>query len=139
MKLHDSMFQTYGGFTLDADKIEMHSISKNNVELPYCGPMPEQFDGTSNARISFNVQPTQCNVLLKADKPNGKTIKAIVDAENGEIRNILNTFFFDDDKSNTGSTGLKPFWEGIWTAHFIDWKKIVLEHRDYNSIRGATA
>ena len=139
MKLQNTMLQTYGGFSLDMDKINCHhSTSKDSIELSYHGSMPEQFDGTSNARIRLNVQPTQCSIILKADKRNGKQAKAMVEATDAEIDAILNKLFFDKGQATPGCIGLDPYWEGIWTAHYIDWKKATRNKR-HTSSRVATA
>lgn len=125
MKLHDTMLQTYDGFTLDTEKIELHSVHKLNIELPYHGPLPKQFDGTINPRVYFNVQAAQgAKVLLLADKPNGKEVRARVDASEDEIKSILRRFFHREGGKTRFDCGLTPYWLGAWAAHFREWELI---------------
>lgn len=86
MKLYDTLHQTYGGFTLDTSKINCnHSISEKNIELLYDGPLQEQFAGANNPRIYFNVQASHgAKVLLLADRPDGKRVRASIEASEDE-------------------------------------------------------
>lgn len=126
MKLHDTLHQTYGNFTLDTSKINCnHSISEKNIEMPYNGPLPEQFAETSNPRIYFNVQATQgAKVLLLAEKSDGKKVRASIEASEDEIKNILRRFFYREDDKTRFDCGLIPYWLGTWAAHFREWDQI---------------
>lgn len=124
MKLHNTTLRNYNGFTLDTDKIELHSTSKRNIELPYSGPMPAQFADTSNPRIYFNVQAAQgANVLLVADKPDGKKFRAVIEASEEEIKSILRRFFFCEGGKARFNCGLIPYWLGTWATHFLEWER----------------
>lgn len=126
MKLHNTMRQNYGGFTLDADKIELHSTRKNNVELPYTGLLPEDMDATT-ARIYFNVQPAQQpRVTLIVNHPTGKDTRHPLDATTKEILDILGKLF---DNPNTRNPSLSPYWLGIWQANFFAWRETQNIHK----------
>lgn len=130
MKLRNTMLQTYGGFELDTSKIDCtHSLSKDTIELSYSGPLPAQFEGSTDIRLSFNVQAVQgANVLLKCTTDEGKKQKALVDATDNEIEKIIEQFFFVFDlKPNIGRTrfdcGLTRYWLGVWQTHFDEWRR----------------
>lgn len=124
MKLYDTLNKSYGNFTMDISDIDCRrSVSKNNVELSYHGPMPERFKGAQNATIYLNVQPTQCKIILRANKENGEKIKATVKATDKEITAIMNGFFFKPDGNTRFDTGLSDYWLGVWQAHYLDWKR----------------
>lgn len=126
MKLYDTLHQTYGGFTLDTSKINCnHSISEKNIELLYDGPLQEQFAGANNPRIYFNVQASHgAKVLLLADRPDGKKVRASIEASEDEIKNILRRFFYQEDGKTRFDCGLTPYWLGTWAAHFREWDQI---------------
>lgn len=125
MMLVDEYGQEYGNFTLDTSKIKAAgpSLREDKVELPYTGKLPKQFGGCSNPRVSLMVRPFDVRVSLKADRGD-ESVFANVDAEPREVRDILDQLF---RTANLGKTGLAPFWEGTWSAHYADWKIVLRE------------
>lgn len=125
MKRRDGVFtnEQYNGFTLDVDSVitDQHSLRTDRIELPYTGRLPMQFEDCTHARINLIVKPNDVRLCLKAD--NGKnTVLALIDAEPQEITDMLDRFF---ETVNAGTTGLTSFWEGVWFAHYADWKATV--------------
>lgn len=135
MHINDNL-NGINGFTIDPSKIDYtRSTDKRNIELPYTGELPAQFEGVTNPRIYFNVQATEkVRIILLAER-DGKTIRARVDAPPAEIEEILMKFFFRF-KGNTGKTrfdcGLTPYWLGAWMAHFVEWQRV----KDYFGVYG---
>lgn len=125
MVLVDEYGQEYGGFTLDIGKIKSAgpSLREDKVELPYTGKLPKQFDGCTNARVSLMASPFDVRISLKADRGD-ESVFANVDAEPREVREILDQFF---RPANLGKTELDPYWEGMWSAHYFDWRTVELE------------
>ena len=125
MVLVNEYGQEYGGFVLDISKIKAAgpSLREDKVELPYTGKLPKQFDGCSVARVSLMARPFEVRISLKADRGD-EPVFANVDAEPREVREILDQLF---RTANFGKTGLAPFWEGTWAAHYVDWKVVLRE------------
>lgn len=120
MILVDGYGQEYGGFTLDTRKIKSSgpSLREDRVELPYTGKVPKQFEGCTNTRIYLMAIPFDVRVSLRADRGD-ELVFANVDAEPREVRDILDQVF---STGNRGKTGLTPYWEGTWSAHYFDWR-----------------
>lgn len=122
MKVKDSILGTYNNFELDISAIELHSLSDEDIKLPYTGVLPQQMSLASSAYIYFNVQVTQdVNVVLVVTMKNGKQMKHPLRASNEELISLLDEFF----KQTSENTGMKSYYLGLWWAHYIDWKKIV--------------
>lgn len=45
----------FSGFKLDANKIEMHSVHKRKILLPYFGPLPAPLLDNDGAYISVGI------------------------------------------------------------------------------------
>lgn len=97
--------------TISTDTIQMYSRNSRNIELPYTGIDAEA------AWIYFNIQPTSTKIVLCV-QDDGKVTRYPVSAEAAEIIEILDQFF-----SQHTATGLSSYWEGIWQAHYIDWRR----------------
>ncbi|NBK77358.1 hypothetical protein D5272_01820 [bacterium D16-76] len=119
MQLRDGVFEQYNGFLLDTENILCAaSTSKDRVVLPYTGDLPSQFTDCTTPEIRILVKPGDVRVQLTA-RQNSRKIMAIVDADSAELCSVLDKFF---ERVGNGSTGLSPFWEGVWFAHYADWK-----------------
>ncbi len=121
MQLHDTMFDQYNGFAINTENILCAaSLCKDRVVLPYTGDLPPQFDGYCTPEVRMVVKPGDVRLQLVAYQ--GKSsVRAILDADHKEIVDVLDKFFQD---VGCGTTGLSPFWEGTWFAHYIDWKRL---------------
>lgn len=120
MQLRDGVFEQYNGFPLNIENILCAaSTSKDRVVLPYTGNLPSQFKGCTTPEIRILVKPGDVRVQLTARQKGQRRIMAIVDADSKELCSVLDKFF---ESVGDGSTGLSPFWEGVWFAHYADWK-----------------
>lgn len=101
-------------FQLDMSQLELRSLLKDKILLPYHGDLPDAISG-SEASLYINVQPTQkVKCVLHADRPR------IVDWSKGELISLLDRFFAEED-----SVGLNPYWHGVWQANYISWRTII--------------
>lgn len=122
MHIKNSIVANFGNFELNTDAVELRSLSDEDIKLPYTGVLPQQMSLASSAYIYFNVQVTQdVNVVLVVTMKNEKQMKRPLRASNEELISLLDEFF----KQPIESTGMKPYYLGLWWAHYIDWKKIV--------------
>lgn len=122
MHIKNSIVANFGNFELDTSAVELHSLSGEDIKLPYTGVLPQQMSLATNAYIYFNVQVTQdVNVVLVVNLKTGKQMKRPLRMSDEELISLLDEFF----KQPSQSTGLSPYYLGLWWAHYIDWKKIV--------------
>ena len=120
MYVKNSIVTDFGNFELDTNAVELHSLSGEDIKLPYTGVLPRQMHSASNAYIYFNVQVAQdVSVVLVANMKNGRQLKRPLRASNEELISLLDDFF------KQTSTGLEPYYLGLWRAHYIDWRRIV--------------
>lgn len=126
MKLKDGFFQTYNDFKLDTSKITLRSMNRKKVKLPYNGPLPEQFARASAPRLDFDIQAGQPPMIsLYADTTQDNLfIRAIVEAEPEEIIEIFDKLFLD---GNERKSGLDLYWTGVWSTHYMEWRRLVKE------------
>lgn len=130
----------YTPFVLDIAKIGDRSLSKNIVDLPYIGPLPESVANSATAYIRFLVRvPDTPYVALTVISADGCEGKYPVEASVDEIREVLDRFFWgdgcacedwEDDECNecdepcgraVSDTGLDAYSAGMWIAHYVDW------------------
>lgn len=122
MHIKNSIVANFGNFELDTSAVELHSLSGEDIKLPYTGVLPQQMSLATSAYIYFNVQVTQdVNVVLVVNLKTGKQMKRPLRMSDEELTSLLDEFF----KQPSQSTGLSPYYLGLWWAHYIDWKKIV--------------
>lgn len=122
MKVLNSMVEDFGGFALDADAIDLRSVSKDDIMLPYHGPLPAQLSGASGAQIYLNIQVSQpIKVVLVVSGSNRKKDRFALEATAEEIKSLLDRFF--DQKENSG---LSAYWLGIWQANYITWRQLIV-------------
>lgn len=131
MYLKDSYFEHYDHFEIEPAAITLRTLDKRNINLPYTGPLPVEFDGAENPRISMFVRPGDVRVVLFANR-DGKRISASVEATDKEIDDLLFRFFYKEGKdSQTFPTrpdsGLNPYWMGCYQAEYMMWRQITLE------------
>lgn len=119
MKVKMNLDQTHNGFELDSTAITLQSIDSRNIQLPYAGPLPVDAD---SAYIFFHLVPTQAKAVLVC-KSGGKDRRFVLEYTAAEIKELLNKFFFADDGGTRFDNGLDKYWLGMWTAHYIDWKR----------------
>lgn len=118
-------------FALDVNKIEMHTLDKRSIKLPYSGPLPVEFEGVENPYVFLVVNPVHVSVMLGGTR-DGKNLSASIEATHKEIDDVLFRFFYKDGKShNTYSTrfdnGLEKYWLGHLQAEYNLWHRIMLE------------
>ncbi len=117
-------------FALDVGKIGLHSLDKSKIMLPYSGPLPVEFEGAADPRISMFVSPGDVRVVLFAER-DGKKLHASIEATPDEINDVLFRFFYKDVGGNRYHTrfdnGLDRYWLGHYQAEYSLWKQITLE------------
>lgn len=121
MKIKMHMDQTSNGFELDSTAIKLQSIDRSNIKLPYAGQLPDGVSADS-AYIAFNMMPVQAKAVLVC-KCGGKDKRFALDYTAAEVKELLDKFFFTDKGGTRFDTGLDLYWQGLWTAHYIDWKR----------------
>lgn len=118
-------------FVLDTDKIELYSLDKRSIKLPYSGSLPVEFEGAENPYIFWAVSPVHVSVMLVGMR-DGKKVTANIEATPKEIDDVLRRFFYKAGKSrNTYVTrfdnGLEKYWLGYLHAEYTMWHKIMFE------------
>ena len=121
MKISNSMIHNLGGFELDAGAIKLQSIDCSNIKLPYAGQLPDGVSADS-AYIALNVMPAHSKAVLVC-KSAGKDKRFALDYTAAEVKELLDKFFFKEGGGTRFDTGLDLYWQGLWTAHYIDWKR----------------
>lgn len=120
MKVVNSLVEDFGGFELDAAAVELRSVSDQDIMLPYRGALPKQMSTASSAHLYLNIQLSQqARIVLVVTTDKGKKLRRPLEATAEEIMALLDQFFDQKD-----STGLSPYWLGIWQAHYTTWKQI---------------
>lgn len=122
MKIKMHMDQTSNGFELDSTAIKLQSIDRSNIKLPYTGQLPDGVSADS-AYIHFHMMPTQAKAVLVC-RSAGKDKRFALDYTAAEVKELLDKFFFKDGGGTRFDTGLDLYWQGLWTAHYIDWKRV---------------
>lgn len=113
----------YNGFVLDAAAIQLKSINPENICLPYIGPLPDKIK-TESAYVALQIRPNYPKCLIVCECSD-KQRSYIVECTDDEIKALLDRFFYDAEGSMRLDTGLEPFWLGLWTAHYEDWRAAV--------------
>lgn len=122
MYIKNNSLVDFGSLKLDTNAIELHSLSDEDIRLPYSGVLPRQMYPASSAYIYFNIQISQeVIVFLVVNMKNGKQKKCSLSASNEELISLLDKFF----QQSREKTGLSRYCLGLWWAHYIDWKKVV--------------
>jgi len=120
MKVVNSLVEDFGDFELDATAIDLRSASDQDILLPYRGELPKKISMASSAHIYLNIQLSQqMKVVLVATMENGKKIRRPLDATTEEIMDLLDRFFDQKD-----SSGLTPYWLGVWQTNYTTWKQL---------------
>lgn len=120
MKILNSLVEEVGGFALDATAIDLRSVSKQDIMLPYHGSLPAQMSEASGALIYLNIQVSQpIKVVLVVSGSNSKKSRFPLDVTAEEVKSLLDRFFDQKEKS-----GLSSYWLGIWQANYITWRQL---------------
>ena len=119
MEIKMNLNQTFNGFKLDATAIKLQSMDSSNIRLPYTGNLPVDAD---SAYIAFKMVPAQAKAVLVC-KCAGKDKRFPLEYTATEIKQVLDAFFFARDGGTRFNNGLDRYWLGLWTAHYIDWKR----------------
>lgn len=126
MHIKSTLVETFSNFPLDTSKIELHSISKRKIHLPYSGPLPADLSNAIGEAISISIHVgLTVGVLLIAEK-DGKKLRYPIEATPQEINDILFPFFFDRDGHTRWDTGLERYNLGLWQGSYINWRRLVL-------------
>lgn len=115
-------------FDLDPDAIEMRSISKWNVELPYTGPLPEGYQDAT-AWISFDTSATCRKVLLMVQMVGEKKRPVSgwpIQISDKDLDAFLKPYFFKPNgyQRSPKDTGLSPHGQGSCIADYVEWRKL---------------
>lgn len=121
MKIVNSLLEDFGNFELDIGAIEFHSISQQDIILPYNGALPKKMPAASDASIVVNIRPTRGALLLLRVDVDGEhsPITRQLDASDHEVISLLDKFF-----KPGGDTGLDPLWYGFFNANYFEWRSI---------------
>lgn len=123
MHIVSSPVKDYGNFELDVNAISLKSIQRDQIVLPYHGPLPKcaELEQAGSAVISFNLQPTQkTRIVLIVALPH-KKFRRPLEASVEQICNLLDRFF--TQKQN----GLDDFCCGAWQADYASWRALKTE------------
>jgi len=135
MHIKDSPVKGYktdfAGFELDTGMIELHSVNKREIYLPYSGTLPDALQDNDGAVISIMLTVNlTVNVSLIVTKGKDK-IRCLIAATPQEINDILFRLFFMDKGNNSYHTnwncGLAHFWLGHYQSSYIHWRRFVVE------------
>ncbi len=126
------------GFKLDTSKINLHSVSKDKIQLPYNGPLPDALSKNDSAVISVNITVglmiSACLIVTAGKKEHRYPVEATAQ----EISDLLFPFFFKDVDNNNFHTrfgnGLSDYWMGSYQSSFTNWKRLILEEHGLDNI-----
>lgn len=136
MRIKDSIDEyfprPFAGLQIDPDKIELHSVHKRHILLPYHGTLPAALKGDGDAYISVTI----C-VGLEIDaslviKNGGKERSYLLEATDREIDDLLFRFFFVKKRGAYHTAigcGLDRYWLGYLHGAYNNWHKLVCKER----------
>lgn len=120
----------FAGFELDASKIELHSIHKREIHLPYSGPLPDALQDNDGAVISVMITVhLRIGISMIVTKGRDK-IRCQIDATAKEVNDLLFAFFYHHPKKENEcrtnfNCGLAHYWIGYYHSCYIHWKQFV--------------
>lgn len=121
----------FAGFELDASKIELHSIHKKEIHLPYSGPLPHALQDNDGAVISIMITVhLRIGVSLIVTKGRDK-IHCQIDATAKEVNDLLFAFFYHPNPKKgyeyrtNFNCGLTPYWLGHYKSSYVHWEQFV--------------
>lgn len=123
MRLRNNPAEDFGGFELDTSAVELHSAKKENIMLPYRGPLPKQMSSVSSAYIQISAQPVQgvkCVLVVNLDS--GKRLRRSLEATNEQVMGLLDRFFAQD-------TGLDSRQLGFEEANYFNWRLLAVDFK----------
>lgn len=123
MHIKNTLFEKFGGFTLDMDKIGTTSADKHKIKLNYTGTLPKPYEA---ATLFVRVTPVDVRLLMVA-KMGKETTKYIIEASREEIISILWPFFFKAEGNShytRWDNGLTKYWCGSYQSEFMMWYNI---------------
>lgn len=121
----------FDGFRLDAAAVDLHSLSKQNIRLPYSGPLPDALQDNDGAALSVMFRAgLAVSVCLEVNAGKGKH-RYPVECTAGEVNDLLFSLFTVDAGNNsfplTRDCGLSPYWRGFHQNAYINWRRVVFE------------
>ncbi len=123
MRLRNNPVEDFGGFELDTSAVDLHSAKKENIMLPYRGPLPKQMSSVSSAYIQITAQPVQgVKCVLVADLDGGKQLRRPLEATNEQVMGLLDRFFAQD-------TGLDSRQLGFEEANYFNWRLLATDFK----------
>ena len=123
MQLRNNPAEDFGGFELDTSAVELHSANRENILLPYHGPLPEQMSSVSSAYIQMTAQPVQgLKCVLVVNLSSGKRMRRPLEATNEQIISLLDRFFAQD-------TGLDSRQLGFEEANYFNWRLLATDFK----------
>lgn len=128
------MTHSYGGFTLDMEKIGNVSTSKTKITLPYTGQLPTDLSDATGTAIVIALQVGLTVKILLTVERAGKKLRYPVTATPKEIDHILQGFFFTSDGHTRRDTGLDRYSLGLHQGSYINWKRLTLDAHGLNNL-----
>lgn len=123
MRLQNNPVEDFGGFELDTNAVELHSTKKENIMLPYRGPLPKQMSSVSSAYIQITAQPVQgVKCVLVVSLNGGKWLRRPLEVTNEQVIDLLDKFFSQD-------TGLNSRQLGFEEANYFNWRLLATDFR----------
>lgn len=122
MQVCSNLTENFGTYELDEDTVELHSINRRVITLPYKGSLPQWIPSESRAYLQICVQPVQGATLALITRKGGKKISHIVSASKQEIIDLMDSFFEQE------KTGLDDFYCGYGQANYTEWRKIAVDY-----------
>ncbi len=123
MRIVNNPVEDFGGFELDAGAVELHSAKKENIMLPYRGPLPKQMSPASRAYIQITAQPVQgVKCVLVVDLDGGKRLRRPLEAPNEQVMGLLDRFFAQD-------TGLDNRQLGFEEGNYFNWRLLATDFK----------
>ena len=121
----------FAGFELDASKIELHSVHKREIHLPYSGPLPDALHDSDGAFISIMLRVgLSISVCLVVTKGKEK-LRYPIGAAAQEINDLLFPFFFETKGTSEYHTrwdnGLVQYCLGDFQSSYTHWRRLVFE------------
>lgn len=136
MKIKESINEyfprPFAGLQIDPDQIELHSIQKRSILLPYHGTLPAALKGDGDAYISVTIRVGLAINACLVIKNGGKSHRYLLEATDREIDNLLSRFFFVKKRGTYHTAmgcGLDRYWLGYLQGAYDNWNKLVCKER----------
>lgn len=117
-------------FEINPAHIGNTSTCKDEITLPYDGPVPAEMVGCTDTAIVCNLHADYCALVL-VGKRQKKTLRNLIEAMPEEIDGILHSLFYTPHDPTTDHTrfdsGLNDYWLGYFQSLYGEWKRFTKE------------